>query len=215
MKKIEFVCLGNNGRSPILETVVKDQAIKMRLDEEVQITSSGRYVNNRHPFDLLLSTMKKHLDSPHMQIYGTEQDKVKTMIADPDIKQKYENDSQFRKQFLYYFDQVYRPLQAMDVAFRNNVLARHGLNYESERYQFPSQEGLDYIFTTTNLLVEPVKELMINDNPIITSVGKAANIKDLKGGFGKFDITFYERLYQGAKKAAPIILERVMENDVD
>ena len=35
MKKVEIVCLGNNGRSPIGETVFKDEAAKRGLDKYV------------------------------------------------------------------------------------------------------------------------------------------------------------------------------------
>ncbi len=36
MKKVEIVCLGNNGRSPIAETVFKDEAAKRGLDKEIE-----------------------------------------------------------------------------------------------------------------------------------------------------------------------------------
>jgi len=215
MKKIEFVCLGNNGRSPILEAVVRAEVAKKGLVNELQITSSGRYVNYRHPFNTLLQTLDKQLDKSNMSIYGSEERALRAMLEDSEIEKKYETDPEFRKMFLYYFDQVYRPLQAMDIALRNNVLARHGLEYISDRYQCPSQEGLDYIFTATKSLVVPVKELVGDAVPIITSLVEVAGIDDLKGGFGKFDISFYEGLYEGAKKVAPIIIERVMENDLD
>jgi len=211
MKKLEIVCLGNNGRSPIAEAVFRDEAKKQGIEKEVEITSSGVYVNTRHPFEMLVKTMQKTLDNPALDIYGSEADEVRKILEDPETKQRYENDPEFREQFLYYFDQTYRLFQSADVAFRNNVLARHGLRYESERHQFPSQEGLDYVLTATKALVEPARELVKNPETIVTSLPEFTGTEDIKGGFGKFDINFYENLCQGMKDIAPIVLEKVIK----
>ncbi len=211
MKKLEIVCLGNNGRSPIAETVFKDEAKKQGIEKEVEITSSGIYVNTRHPFDMLARTMQKALDNPLLNIYGSEANKVREVLENPEAKQRYENDPEFRKQFLYCLDQTYRLFQAADIAFRNNVLARHGLKYENERNQFPSQEGLDYVLTATKSLVKPAKELIKDENTIVTSLPEFTGTEDIKGGFGKFDINFYENLYREMKDIAPFVLEKVMK----
>ena len=145
-----------------------------------------------------------------MEIYGSEQDIVKQILDDPETQEKYVNDPKFRERFHYFVDQAYRPLQSMDTALRNNVLARHGLRYESERNQFPSRDGLDYALTATKMLVEPVRELA-EERTIVTSLGQFTDTGDLKGGFGKFDITFYEGLYRGMKRIAPRVLEKVLE----
>jgi hypothetical protein len=210
MKKLEIVCLGNNGRSPIAEAVFRDEA--KRKDVDVEITSSGLYVARRHPFWLLKDVIEKALKNPMLDIYGAEEDAVRKMVENPKTEERYANDPEFREQFLYYLDQTYRPFQAMDVALRNNVLTRHGLRYESERHQFPSREELDYVFTATRKLVEPAKELV--KGPIVTSLGELTGTDDIKGGFGKFDINFYEGLYEGMRKIAPVVLEKVMEDEV-
>lgn len=222
-KAIEFVCLGNNGRSPILEIVLKDEAKKRKVEREIEVTSSGLYVKGRHPYKMLFDTMRKAISNPALNIYGIEIEDVKKIIDDPNTQERYENESEFREKFLYYFDQVYRPLQAMDVAFRDNVLARHGLKYRSKRHQFPSKLScIDYIITATNSLIEPTKSYLMDIEDTlfmdevfflylkVKSVAEMTGISDLKGGFGKFDINFYERLYEQSRKAAPIILEKVL-----
>jgi len=73
MKKVEIACLGNNGRSPIAEAVLKDEAAKRGLDKEVEITSSGLYVTRRHPFSLLADVIGKALANPALDIYGSEE----------------------------------------------------------------------------------------------------------------------------------------------
>jgi len=222
-KNIEFVCLGNNGRSPILETVAKEEARIMGVEDKVEITSSGLYVNQRHPLDMLAGTIKKQLDSKVMEIYGSEKEEAIAILNDPNIEERYEQDAEFRERFLYFFDQSYRPLQAMDIAFRDNVLARHGLKYESQRCQFPSTANLDYIITATDSLVGPTKSYLIDLAEIgyeedlflalvenVKSVAEMTGIPDLKGGFGTFDIGFYEQLYDQSRKATKIIIESVL-----
>ena len=248
-KTIEFVCLGNNGRSPILETVCRDEAKKMNVEDKVEITSSGLYVKRRHPFDMLVDTIKKQLDSKVMEIYGSEKEEVIAMLNNPELirsykkykksseeyesfgemflnllkNSRYEDNTELREKFLYYFDQVYRPLLAMDVALRDNVLARHGLKYESPRHQFPSTANLDYIITATDSLVGPTKSYLIDLAEIgyeedlffalvgkVKSVAEMTEIPDLKGGFGTFDINFYEQLYEQSRKATKIIIEKVL-----
>lgn len=214
MKKLEIVCLGNNGRGPIAETVFQDEAKKKGVDKEIEITSSGLYVETRHPYWLLKDVIEKALKNSMIDIYGAEEDVVRRMIEDPKTEERYANDPEFREQFLYYLDQTYRPFRAMDVALRNNVLARHGLKYESERHQFPSREGLDYVFTATRKLVEPARELVRDPNTMVTSLGGLTGTEDIKGGFGKFDIKFYEGLYEGMRKIAPDVLEKVIKDEV-
>lgn len=215
MKKVEIVCLGNNGRGPIGEAVFKDEAAKKGLEKYVEITSSGLYVTRRHPFSLLADVMKKALANPALNIYGSEEAEVRAMLDDPATEGRYAKDPEFREKFLYYLDQVYRPFRAMDVALRNNVLARNGLEYTSERYQFPSREGLNFVLTATKKIVEPARELVAGTTTIVTSLGDIAGTDDIKGGFGKFDIAFYEGLYQGMRDIAPIVLESVLENVLD
>ena len=260
--KIEFVCIGNNGRSPILEEVCRDEAKKMGLNDNVQIVSSGLYVNGRHSFDILAETMKKVIDNatdiPCEKIYGDKAALIKEILATPEIEAKYENDPEFRKNFLFYFDQAYRVLKANDVVYRNDVLALHGLEHKTEQRQFPlfeerditnkDSEGISlvfnpidesstgkqkdrYIITATKSLVQPAIEMAKKSvssimskrkdsmhefyegeiSAVVTSVEQFTRIPDLKGGFGKLDINFYERLYESAKQAAPIVLKKVME----
>lgn len=209
MKKIEIVCIGNNGRSPIAEAVFKDEAGKKGLENRLEITSSGIYVNKRHPFDMQAATIKKALDNPDLNIYGAEEAVIRQLLEDPKTKARYENDPEFRERFHYYFDQTYRLLQAADIAFRNNILARHNLEYTSQRNQFPSNENLDYVLTATKALIEPAKELMQDPSTIITSLPEFTGTDDIKGGFGKFDIIFYEKMYQRMREIAPVVLENI------
>jgi protein-tyrosine-phosphatase len=210
MKKIEIICLGRNGRTGIADPVFKKTAKERRLENEVSITTAGVYVNIRHPFHMLHATMKKSLKNESLDIYGDEREEVEAILNTEQVEEKYENDPEFREQFLYYFDQTYRLYQAADIAFRNNVLARHGLKCETERKQFPSRDGLDYVFTATKGLVEPAKEMIKDTDTIVTSLAEFTDSEDLHGGFGKFDINHYEILYEQMEAMAPIVLEKVV-----
>lgn len=229
-KKVEIVCLGNNGRSPLLHAVLEAEAERKGAAKEISISSSGLYVNHRHPFKMLAATMAKAVEREDINLYGGETKAIKDMLSDDRLAERYETDPEFREAFLNQFDQTYRLYQAADVAMRNNVLARHGLEGKKEQEQFPNRNDLDLVLTVKQSLVEPAKKryaqvlladrvreehtelkrLCVRDAEI-TSMAEYVGAKDVPGGFGKFDINLYENMYQEMERVSPLILEKVLE----
>ncbi len=126
---IEYVCTGNGGRSPVAETIGKDYVKQLKLENKINIFSSGTAVDVTEkdlfqlPINFLLEYIEIGLNSG--TYHEKAEDLAKEIVANKqNIAIAVENKDTTSKEKI---EHCIRYLMADEVAKRNNVLLEIGL----------------------------------------------------------------------------------------
>jgi protein-tyrosine-phosphatase len=199
MKKqigIEIVCTGNGGRSPMGETLGKEDVLDRGLEDSVKIYSSGSAVddvmNLRFPMTELIQYIEIGLRS------GTYQGKA-LAIAEHVVRNKDEiahsadqGDAKSKKMIGYCMNY----LMADEVAKRNMVLLEEGLVPEGHFHrQTAAMPGVDLVLTMKESNAKKVKEIYagngLEPKPIIVPICEYAGLEGaISDPFGR-EIQFW------------------------
>lgn len=136
---IEFACTGNNGRSPLAETIGFDQAHTeykdlFRPTQKIDVVSSGtkaeEIFNNTHPLEGKLWLMEKTLNYKGGELLFSEERKAIEEILgmeEAEITEQYNENIEFRIKFQQCSNIILKEASKEEQRHRNNYLSKRGL----------------------------------------------------------------------------------------
>lgn len=165
---IEYVCTGNNGRSPMAEAIAKDYSIRKSLEGRIRISSSG---TNHNPFFV------GQRDNPE-KLLAIVEFGLKNGIYRGRVKSLAERVADRSKTDKTVVDECVGYLIKAEGIYRDMALLELGLIAEGEHHQPTMPQDVQLILAMAKSNVHQVQQIYARSgfNPIITTVNEYANM---------------------------------------
>jgi len=200
---LEYVCTGNNGRSPMAETIARDYVARKGLENRVRISSSGTnhnqlFVQQRNDPAKLLVLVELGLKN------GLYKDRIKSLAK------KVAEGNETEKNLL---DECVNYLVKAEGIYRDMALLEIGLTANGEYHQPTIPKDIQLILAMAKNNAQQVEQIYAesNVNPLITTVNEYAHLPgDVSNPFCQL-FPAYQKTRDALLIAVPRTIDRALE----
>lgn len=167
--RIEYVCTGNNGRSPMAEAIARDYASRQGLESRIRISSSG--TNHNHLF-------VEQRDNPE-KLLAIVEFGLKNGIYRGRVKSLAERVADRSRTDKAVVDECVGYLVKAEGIYRDMALLELGLIAKGEHHQPTMPQDVQLILAMAKSNAQQVQQIYAGSgfNPIITTVNEYANLQ--------------------------------------
>lgn len=223
--KVEFVCTGNIGRSPLCEAVAREwlRGCSRYSEDTVRITSSGTDVLNtvdwqrRSPgYNLIWLRKGLQYSKGVPSFYTPDQQAFVEQILHPktEYMRRFDADPAFKAIVQNLSADTRRRLETVEREHRNRYFREHGLPIPKEDSKpFKAMVDLTWVVGMQALHTEYIRTAYgtVDRIPAVVEITKFAGIKtDVSGVFGSPDPQAYCATYERLAVLSVIIMDKLL-----
>lgn len=210
---IEYVCIGNNGRSPAAQAVAEQYVEEKGLGSIIKISSSGTNVSPDKTYGIkaIEKVLVKVKDSSYLS--QNLQKSIINFLQDPGIIKKYESDVEFRRYTEKFMRDVVSILVQEEAKIRDCILAEHGLKCKKQEEQTTARSDTKLILPMTASLVARVEKIYAGSgySPKICALPEYSEVEGVFEGTLGSGADKYMQFFETIKIAVPQSIGKAVE----
>lgn len=204
---IEFVCTGNNARSPMAEVIGNNYATDIGLENLLSFISSGTRVDTEYEsfFSYERATLILNKASSHGLLKEIHVD-----------KDRYENDNNYNSAIKNDIIMALRIMRPIEVALRDAALYNINMKYDGAQTQTIARDDVSIILGMEKEHVRQVekiysaKGMATNNMPQITTIADYTGIDgEISDCIGNTNPTAYFKMRDSLQEIIPKVIDRI------
>ncbi len=201
---IEICCTGDNGRSPIIETVGNRVVKDLKLDDKLAFISSGTRAAPKYDCNWSQNRFFK--------FYGFAEKAGIMALLDID-EERLNNDETYRRQNHEHVRQALLVMRSLEAAYRNLALfERYGQIYDGTRDQTLPRNDVALVLGVTDEHADQIKMIYAAGNYTTDKIFQLNKYAGLEGSIaeclGDFRVAPYRDVIAQAEMIIPKVISR-------
>lgn len=207
-KKIEFVCTGNMGRSPLAELIGREYLVKKDLNSHYNTISSGTCVDDilSENLDLSFKISKIELGKKRGIYESKELNEINKAIKNGD---NYSINNYYNFAMIFFTNE--------EIRHRDEIIKEYGIEgkVKTNQEQTIIRNDTIAVLSMSDENNEVVKKIYedLDEKPIIQTLGQFIGYNNqIPNHFG-LGIEAYKEVFSLIKEYVPLAIDKVVENE--